>query len=82
MVTLYNPSLHEEPRDQPVQPILRERQESILGWLERTGRLIPYEIDESQSQLQGQIVSEDWDDGSNIAKHNPEAVEENTDTER
>ncbi len=37
---MYNPSLREYPRRQPAQVIPLQRDASILGWLESTGRLL------------------------------------------
>jgi hypothetical protein len=48
MTTPHNPALYEEPRNQSMKvipPILRE---SLLTWLERTGRFLSSEIDEFQ----------------------------------
>jgi hypothetical protein len=41
----YNPSLRQEPRNQPIPIIPLRTTESLLVWLERTGRLKPREID-------------------------------------
>lgn len=54
----HNPALHEEPRNQPMQtvpPILRE---SLLSWLENTGRFQSDEIIEFQEYK----IPEDLDD--------------------
>jgi phosphopantothenoylcysteine synthetase/decarboxylase len=37
---VYNPSLREQPRQQPAPVIPMERNASILDWLEGTGRLL------------------------------------------
>lgn len=37
---LYNPSLREEPIDQPAAVISTKHETSILDWLESTGRLL------------------------------------------
>lgn len=58
MSTLYNPALSEEPRNKPmkiVPPVLRE---TLLGWLESTGRLRNNETDEFQDHK----LAEDLDD--------------------
>jgi Protein of unknown function (DUF3134) len=60
----HNPALHEEPRNQPIKiPPLKSR-ESLLSWLESTGRFQVSEI----IDLQDQKVPEDLDDilGSEI----------------
>lgn len=45
MVTRYNPSVHQEPRNQPIPIIPLKTTESLLAWLRRTGRLKPREVD-------------------------------------
>lgn len=50
MITCNNPSLSEEPRNQPIKVAPKIAQETLLGWLETAGRLKPYEIDEFQEQ--------------------------------
>lgn len=37
---MYNPSLREEPRNQPAEVIPLKQEFSLLDWLENTGRLI------------------------------------------
>ena len=37
---LHNPSLREEPLDQPAAVIPHKQETSILSWLESTGRLV------------------------------------------
>jgi hypothetical protein len=37
---VYNPSLREEPRNQPAAIIPMQRNASILDWLETSGRLL------------------------------------------
>ena len=60
MTTCYNPSLSEEPRNQPIAVVPPIAQESLLGWLERTGRFYFNEdgIDASQAHK----MPEDLDD--------------------
>ena len=58
MTKRYNPSLREEPRNKPIKVTPFTAQEPLLGWLERTGRLKPREVDE----LKDHRVSEDLDD--------------------
>jgi len=48
MTKLHNPSLSEEPRNQPMKVIPVTRRESLLSWLESTGRFRPNEISEFQ----------------------------------
>jgi Protein of unknown function (DUF3134) len=45
MTTIYNPALSEEPRNQPMKVVPLLPRESILSWLERTGRFKSSEID-------------------------------------
>lgn len=48
MTTYHNPALYEEPRNQPMKitpPIPRE---SLLSWLESSGRFQAAEVEESQ----------------------------------
>ncbi len=77
MAIHYNPSLSQEPRNHAIPVIARKTEESILGWLDRIGRLLPHEIDESQAQS----ISEDWDDISDAARYNSEVTEGSTDVE-
>ncbi len=58
MSTCYNPSLSQEPRNQPMKVVPQIARESFLGWLERVGRLKPHELDESHDQK----FSEDLDE--------------------
>ncbi|CAN5678476.1 hypothetical protein BH23CYA1_BH23CYA1_12170 [soil metagenome] len=39
----YNPSVRQIPRSEPAAVISLQRDSSILGWLEGTGRMIPRE---------------------------------------
>lgn len=39
----YNPSLHEEPRNQRATVLAKKQAVSILGWLEDNGRLLARE---------------------------------------
>ena len=77
MATRYNPSLSQEPRNYSIPAIARKTEESILSWLERTGRLLPHEIDQSQDQK----ISEDWGDITDTARYNSEVTEGNTEVE-
>jgi Protein of unknown function (DUF3134) len=58
MPTCYNPSLSEEPRNQPIKVNPPLSRESLLSWLESIGRLKAREIDESQDQK----IPEDLDE--------------------
>jgi Protein of unknown function (DUF3134) len=54
----HNPALTEESRNEPVKVVPIIPRETLLGWLERTGRFLSSERDEFQD---GQIT-EDLDD--------------------
>lgn len=58
MTICYSPSLSEEPRNKPIKVFPLIQRESLLSWLERTGRFHTSEIDE----LQDHKISEDLDD--------------------
>ncbi|MGB3492735.1 MAG: DUF3134 domain-containing protein [Elainellaceae cyanobacterium] len=45
---MHNPSLHEYPRKQPARVIPNLRGESVLEWLESSGRMMPREKDEKE----------------------------------
>ncbi len=42
----YNPSLHQEPRNQRATVSVRRQAESILDWLEGTGRLLARDVND------------------------------------
>jgi hypothetical protein len=58
MATHYNPALHEEPQNQPTKIVPLIPRESLLSWLESSGRFRSSEVDE----LPSGNVSEDIDD--------------------
>jgi len=60
MATYYNPALHEEPQNQPTKILPLVSRESLLSWLESTGRFrnSDLEIDEFQDHQ----ILEDLDD--------------------
>jgi Protein of unknown function (DUF3134) len=51
MTTYYNPALYEEPRNQPLKVTPSIPRESLLNWLESSGRFRSNEIDELQDYL-------------------------------
>jgi hypothetical protein len=55
MVQHYNPSLRQEPRYQAIPIIPSKSTETLLEWLQRTGRLEPREID---SSLKGEVLED------------------------
>jgi hypothetical protein len=59
MSTLYNPALHEEPRNLPTKVVPPIARESLLSWLESTGRFQNNETDELQMV---HSMTEDLDD--------------------
>jgi hypothetical protein len=48
MATFYNPSLHQESRHAAAKIPPQVERESLLKWLERTGRLKSDQVNESQ----------------------------------
>lgn len=71
MAAYYNPALREEPRNQPIEVAPLVTQQSLLGWLESTGRLKSYD-DGSQSDK----IPEDLDDILEPELHALESEEE------
>lgn len=55
MAKQYNPSLREEPQNQPTTIVPLIPRESLISWLESSGRFRSSEIDEFQD---GQILEE------------------------
>ncbi len=51
MTTHYNPSISESPRNQDTPIIRRATEETILAWLERTGRLIEFQTDSANNRV-------------------------------
>jgi len=47
----YNPSISEAPRNQNTPVVRRATEETVLAWLERKGRLIPYETDSDGNRI-------------------------------
>ncbi|MGJ3251187.1 MAG: DUF3134 family protein [Elainellaceae cyanobacterium] len=58
MTTPHNPALYEEPRSQSMTAIPPLPRESLLSWLESTGRFQVSENDDAQDHK----ISEDIDD--------------------
>ncbi|MDX2216717.1 MAG: DUF3134 family protein [Oculatellaceae cyanobacterium bins.114] len=58
MATYYNPALSEEPRNQPMRLVPPIPKETLLNWLESSGRFRSSENDEFQEHK----ISEDLDD--------------------
>lgn len=75
---VYNPSLHEQPIDEPATVIPVKQENSILDWLESSGRLLARDDHEADSylddeeeidQLMGsdEMVYDEIDDDDDIA---------------
>ncbi len=58
MTPFHNPALTEESRNEPVKVVPIIPRETLLGWLERTGRFRSSELDEFQDGK----IEEDLDD--------------------
>jgi len=58
MATCYNPSLTEEPRNQGMKVIPLPPRETLLGWLESSGRFRLSEIDDSQDHKISESIDE------------------------
>ena len=71
MAKRYNPALHEEPRNQPTKIVPLIPRESLLNWLESSGRFRSSEIDEFQEHK----VTEDLDDILEPEVYTPETEE-------
>ncbi|NJP08140.1 MAG: DUF3134 family protein [Leptolyngbyaceae cyanobacterium RU_5_1] len=59
MPTVYNPAFREEPRNQPIKVVPLVERETILSWLESTGRL---QLGDEVDEFQDRKMSEDLDD--------------------
>ena len=56
MVTHYNPSISETHRNQDTPVVCRATEETILAWLDRTGRLIASETDEKTEKTDNKYI--------------------------
>lgn len=69
----YNPSVRQIPRQEPASVISLQRDSSILGWLEGTGRMIPREPVDSvgdepePEELADLMGNEDKDDDDDMS---------------
>lgn len=50
MIPFHNPALRQEPKNKPLTVLTYVSRETLLEWLERTGKLKPNEVDESPDQ--------------------------------
>jgi Protein of unknown function (DUF3134) len=73
---MYNPSLREQPLDQPAEVIPIKHESSILDWLEATGRLLAREeavvdagFDEADEEISDLMGGDDigYDDDDDFA---------------
>ncbi|MCU0517997.1 MAG: DUF3134 domain-containing protein [Oscillatoria sp. Prado101] len=51
---MYNPSLREEPRNQPAEVIPLKQETSFLDWLDSTGRLLARDVHDPDGYLDDQ----------------------------
>jgi len=72
MATQYNPSLREEPQNQPTQIVPLIPRESLLSWLESSGRFRSNEINEFPDYK----ILEEIDDILEAETYVPETEEE------
>jgi hypothetical protein len=50
MTLFHNPALRQEPKSKPLTVLSYVSRETLLEWLERTGKLKPHEMNESSDQ--------------------------------
>lgn len=72
MATQYNPSLREEPQNQPTKIVPLISRESLLSWLESSGRFRSNEINEFPDYK----ILEEIDDILESEMYVPETEEE------
>jgi hypothetical protein len=75
MNTFHNPALTEESRNQPLKIVPPIPRETLLHWLDRTGKLRASESDEFQEQK----PSEDLDDFLDPAVYASESEDDQQD---
>jgi Protein of unknown function (DUF3134) len=78
MATQYNPSLHEEPQNQPTKVIPLLQRESLLSWLESSGRFRSSEIE--IDEFADRKILEDIDDILESENYAQEDEEEQLDS--
>lgn len=76
MTPYHNPALREEPRGRPIKVSPLTGQESLLGWIESTGRFQSVENDDFQEK-----IPEDLDDILNTELYMLKDDEEQEDQE-
>ncbi len=75
MTPCYNPSLREMPRSQSITAVPPIMQETLLDWLENSGRFLARDLDE----LQERKVVEELDDFLDPEIYAPEEEEQQDD---
>ncbi|MBW4516516.1 MAG: DUF3134 domain-containing protein [Timaviella obliquedivisa GSE-PSE-MK23-08B] len=53
-----NPALHQVPRSQPAAVIPLQRDASILGWLEGTGRMLARDVQDFDYREDGEEITD------------------------
>lgn len=53
-----NPALHQVPRNQPAGVIPLQRDASILGWLEGTGRMLARDVQDFDYREDGEEITD------------------------
>jgi Protein of unknown function (DUF3134) len=56
-MNMKNPALHQVPRSQPAAVIPLQRDASILGWLEGTGRMIARDVQDFDYRDDGEEIT-------------------------
>lgn len=75
MTTYHNPALHEEPRNQSMKSVPPLPRESLLNWLENSGRFQATQVDESDAYK----MAEDLDSFLEPEIYSPDNEEEEID---
>ncbi len=75
MTTCYNPSLYEEPRNQPMRVIPPMPRETLLNWLESSGRFRSSEPDELQNDPVGEELDHFLDADAYALEHEEDEEE-------
>ncbi len=78
-MSIYNPSLREEPRSQRAGVIPLKQEDSILDWLEATGRLLSRDDPEHNYQEDEEEISELIVDDGPYDDDDDDLVEEDVD---
>ena len=57
-MNMKNPALHQVPRSQPASVIPLQRDASILGWLEGTGRMLARDVQDFDYREDGEEITD------------------------